>query len=115
MLGAAPVVETVSDTSDTEPVKRPTRVRKPRISTEELAVVDVPRVPTKKLEIDTTDMSKLMRQIIVQTTTLSAGDVVEVPTTVNPILATNACYTPKSSSVIALGENTTARDQVVFQ
>ena len=71
--------------------------------------------PNRSIAIDITDTSKLMRNIIVETTTLSVGDVIEMPTVVNPILATNACYTPKEKSIISLGKKTKARDQVVFQ
>lgn len=117
MLGVAPLETGLEGGDKNEEVKKVVRVRRPRPTTE-VAVAEVeraPLVPTKTLSIDTKDMSKIMRHTIVQSTKITAGDVVEVPTQTNPVLSSNACYTPKSSSVIALGDNTKTRDLVAYQ
>lgn len=126
MLWAAPIQKpTVVDTGSTstgtdaklalrQKILAANRLKQELAAT---AVVDTTpsKEPNRSIAIDTTDTSKLMRNIIVETTTLGAGDVIEMPTVVNPILATNACYTPKEKSIISLGKKTKARDQVVFQ
>ena len=88
---------------------------KKELAAAEVKEVDVAKEPNKFLSIDVSNTSKVMRNIIVETTKLGAWDVVEMPTVVNPILATNACFTPKDKTVIEIWKKTKARDQVVFQ
>jgi hypothetical protein len=71
--------------------------------------------PTKQLSIEIWDTRKVMKNVIVATTTLGAWDLVDIPTIVNPLLATNTCHEVKENSIITLGEKTKSRDQVVFQ
>jgi hypothetical protein len=91
------------------------RVKSQNTIAEPIVAKQPSKEPNKMIAIDIADTKKIMRNIIVQTTTLSVGDVVAMPTVINPILATNACYKPKDQSIIELGTKTKSRDQVVFQ
>lgn len=122
MLWVAPIQKPSTwsiTTVDTKAALRQKIIAANKLKGEQAAIANIDKTPTKEpnqtISIDITDTSKLMRNIIVSTTKFTAWDVVQMPTMVNPILATNACYTPKENTIISLGQKTKARDQVVFQ